>query len=83
VEFSVADAYDRFMGRWSQLLAPLLIKFAGIQDGDLVVEVGSGTGSLSKAIIDSTIRTRIVGIDPSASYVENARKRLPNPRLRF
>jgi len=31
--FSAGDAYERFMGRWSRELAPLLVKFAGVRDG--------------------------------------------------
>ena len=27
--FSAGDAYERFMGRWSRELAPLLVQFAG------------------------------------------------------
>jgi len=42
--FSAADAYERFMGRWSRELAPLLAEFAGVRDGDAVLDVGSGTG---------------------------------------
>ena len=32
--FSEAQAYERFMGRWSRRLAPLVVGFAGVQDGD-------------------------------------------------
>ena len=32
--FSAGDAYERFMGRWSRELAPLLVTFAGVRDGN-------------------------------------------------
>ena len=32
-----AAGYDHFMGRWSLRLAPLLIDFAGVHDGDHVL----------------------------------------------
>lgn len=39
-------AYERFMGRWSAPLAPLFIAFAGIEDGQHVLDLGCGTSSL-------------------------------------
>lgn len=31
--FSEADGYERFMGRWSRRLAPLLLDFAHVDEG--------------------------------------------------
>src|SRR4051812_14682493 len=42
-----AEAYEQVMGQWSRRLAPLLIRFGGLADGDRVVDVGCGTGSLT------------------------------------
>ena len=44
--FAVSAGYERFMGRWSRLLAPTYIAFAGVKNGDRVLDVGTGTGSL-------------------------------------
>lgn len=35
------------MGRWSRLVAPLLVEFAAIADTGRVLDVGTGTGSLT------------------------------------
>ena len=40
--FQNADAYEQAMGRWSRRLAPLLIRFGGLSDGDRVLDVGFG-----------------------------------------
>ncbi len=74
--FSAGDAYERFMGRWSRALAPLLVKFAGVRDGDAVIDVGSGTGALTAAVVavapssrDHRYRSRrvVCGFCPGAS----------------
>ena len=82
--FGDAEAYDRFMGRWSRLLAPLLVDFADIPDSGRVLDVGSGTGSLAFAIADRKPHSNIVGIDPSREYVEYAGSRSQvRPRVSF
>ena len=45
VSFDVAaEAYDRFMGRYSLLLSPQLADLAGVRDGQRVLDVGCGPG---------------------------------------
>src|SRR5206468_438969 len=61
-----------FMGRWSRLVAPLLVDFAGVPDSGRVLDVGSGTGSLAFAIAEKKPKIRVVGIDPSKEYVAYA-----------
>ena len=81
--FAESDAYERFMGRWSRRLAPLLVKFAGIRDGSTVLDIGSGTGALTFAVAEAFPAARIIGVDPSAAYVAYAQARDPNDRVRF
>ena len=81
--FSFGDGYELFMGRWSRRLAPLLVKFAGVADGDNVLDVGCGTGSLTAAIAATAPSSRISAIDRSAPYVAVARAHHASPRVRF
>ena len=81
--FSAGDAYERFMGRWSRALAPLLVEFAGVRDGETVLDVGSGTGALTAAVIAAAPASRVVGIDPAGPYIEFARSRHPAAQARF
>ena len=71
--FLLLDAYERFMGRWSRLVAPQLVEFAGIRDGERVLDVGTGTGVLAASILERCPGARVTGIDPSESYVAHAR----------
>ncbi len=81
--FSAGDAYERFMGRWSRELAPLLVRFAGVRDGDAVLDVGSGTGALTDAIVAAAPSSRVIGVDPAAPYVAFAQARHPGDLVKF
>jgi SAM-dependent methyltransferase len=82
--FGNAEAYERFMGRWSRLVAPPLIDFAGVPDEGRILDAGSGTGALAFAIGKLNKRVEVTGIDPSQEYVAFAAARNPNPgRMTF
>ena len=81
--FAGGGAYERFMGRWSRRLAPLLVTFAGVAGEDSVLDAGCGTGALSFAIGDMVPSARLTGVDPSAAYVRAAQARAPADRMRF
>ena len=81
--FQDANAYDRLMGRWSRRLAPLLIGFGGLADGERIVDVGCGTGSLTFALPAAANVTRVVGIDATEPFITAARARNTSPRITF
>jgi 2-polyprenyl-3-methyl-5-hydroxy-6-metoxy-1,4-benzoquinol methylase len=76
--FAVSAGYERFMGRWSRLLAPPYIAFAGVKNGDRVLDVGSGTGSLAATVEASMPASEVVGVDPSEGFIAYAQK-TPSP----
>jgi SAM-dependent methyltransferase len=77
--FADAEAYERFMGRWSRAVAPLLVDFTGAPDRGRFLDVGSGTGSLAFAVAERKVGTHVLGIDPSKEYVAYAISRNPFP----
>ncbi len=81
--FSESESYERFMGRWSRPLAFPFLEFASVEDGDSLLDVGSGTGALSAAVLSQTETARVVGIDPSSAYVAYARQHTRNDRSDF
>jgi SAM-dependent methyltransferase len=81
--FAVSTGYERFMGRWSRLLAPAYVAFAGVKNGDRVLDVGAGTGSLAATVEASMPASEIVGIDPSEGFIAYAQKNAKSTRLHF
>jgi len=79
--FSSTSGYERFMGRWSRRLAVAFAEFAGIRDGDRVLDVGCGTGALCAAVLARYSRVSVTGIDPTESFIESCRKEFPASRF--
>lgn len=77
-----ADGYEQLMGRWSRQLAPLFIDFAGLADGERVLDVGCGTGSLTFALPRAADLSEIVAIDFSPVFVEATIRANSDPRIK-
>lgn len=76
-----AAGYEQLMGRWSRQLAPLFIDFAGVADGERILDVGCGTGSLTFALPHAADLSEIAAIDFSPVFVEEAIRRNTDPRV--
>ena len=76
-----ADAYDRFMGRYSRELAPVFADFAGVRAGQTALDVGCGSGVLTEELARRLGAERVAGTDPSP-LLEAARERVPAADLR-
>ena len=72
-----ADAYDRFMGRYSVPLAPLLADFAGVDAGQRVLDVGCGPGALTSELVGRLGAAAVSAVDPSEPFVAAALERHP------
>jgi SAM-dependent methyltransferase len=77
------DAYEPYVGRWSRAVAREFLAWLAVPPGARWLDVGCGTGALSRVILDVASPAEVIGIDPSAEYVAYARGRVANPRARF
>jgi len=75
--------YEKFMGRWSRLLAPLFVSWLPVRAGAHWLDVGCGTGALSEAICSSAKPASVTACDPSASFIRHAQQQQVDSRIRF
>jgi SAM-dependent methyltransferase len=84
VSFNVgAAAYMRFMGRYSQPLAPLFADLAGVAPGQRVLDVGCGPGVLTAELVARTGTDAVSAVEPSRSLAAAARERVPGLDLQL
>jgi SAM-dependent methyltransferase len=81
--FVAADAYDRFMGRYSRLLAPQMADLAGVSRGQRALDVGCGPGALTAELIARLGPEAVAAVDPSEPFVAAARDRHPGVDVRL
>ncbi len=72
-----ADAYDRFVGRYSAQLADALIDFAGIEPDAQVLDVGCGPGALTGRLAQRVGAANVRAADPSEPFADACRERHP------
>jgi len=83
VTFDVsADAYHRFMGRFSEPLAVQFADEAGVRQGQRAVDVGCGPGALTAQLVERLGASAVSAIDPSDSFVAAVRARFPGVDVR-
>jgi SAM-dependent methyltransferase len=83
VSFTVdPDAYDRFMGRYSRLLASQLADLAAISAGQRVLDVGCGPGALTAELVERLGAATVSAVDPSEPFVLAVETRHPGVDVR-
>jgi len=80
--FDDADAYERYMGRWSRAVGEKFLAWLAPPKDARWLDIGCGTGAFSRLIAERCAPKSLSGIDPSAAQIEFARGKLPDADLR-
>lgn len=76
-------AYERFMGRWSTLVAQKFLSWLAISPTRTWLDVGCGTGSLTTLILETYQPQEIISIDSSSDFISHAQRSITNPIVHF
>jgi len=81
--WAAGSAYEEFMGRWSQLLAPKFVEWLGVASDLHWLDVGCGTGALTDAIVSRAAPASVVGCDPAQPFIDFAQRNMWSERVSF
>lgn len=82
-EWSSGEIYESYVGRWSRVVAKEFVDWLDQPAGLKWLDVGCGTGALTSTILSTASPAGVVGVDPSAGFVEHARRTVVDERGRF
>ena len=77
------DPYELFMGRWSRIIAPEFVRWLSIPTDRSWLDIGCGTGSLSKTILALASPARVLALDQSPRFIAHSRRMIDDPRVHF
>ncbi len=76
-------AYEKFMGRWSTLVAQKFLSWLAISPTRSWLDVGCGTGSLTALILEAYQPKEIISIDSSSDFISHAQRLITDPIVHF
>jgi SAM-dependent methyltransferase len=77
-----AEQYDRFMGRYTPMLAAALADAAGVAPGMRVLDVGCGPGGLTRELAARVGAANAAAVDPAPQFVAACQERNPGADVR-
>lgn len=83
VQWQSGEAYERYVGRWSRLVAREFVRWLAIPENSLWLDVGCGTGALSQTILEFAGPRMLKGIDRSEEFVKSARNKINASNAEF
>jgi SAM-dependent methyltransferase len=80
IRFDDGAAYERYMGKWSQLAGEAFLDWLAPESGLRWLDVGCGNGAFTEMLVERCAPASVQGIDPSEEQLSYARTR---PALRL
>ena len=77
------NLYERFMGRWSVLIAQEFLAWLAVPPARSWLDVGCGTGSLTQLILNRYQPKEVVALDSSPDFIAHTQQLVTNPAARF
>src|SRR5947199_9532930 len=75
IRFDDGAAYERYMGKWSQLAGETFLEWLTPKPGLRWLDVGCGNGAFTEMIVRRCEPKSVDGIDPSEAQLAYARTR--------
>jgi len=75
IRFDDGSAYERYMGRWSQLAGETFLEWLAPATGLRWLDVGCGNGAFTEMLVERRAPVSVEGIDPSEEQLAFARTR--------
>lgn len=76
IRFVDGAGYERYMGRWSQLVGHAFLDWLAPPAGSRWLDVGCGSGAFTEMLVDRCAPAAVHGVDPSEAQLAFARTRL-------
>lgn len=80
IRFDDGAAYERYMGKWSQLAGVTFLDWLAAKPGLRWLDVGCGNGAFTEVLVERCAPGSVHGIDPSEQQLAFARTR-PGARI--
>ena len=81
--WSSRNQYEKFMGRWSYLVAEKFLAWLAVPSHKIWLDVGCGTGALTKLILKTCQPEKIISIDSSNEFITHAQQTITDPKILF
>ena len=78
-----AESLERYVGRWSRLVAREFVAWLHVPPGSRWLDVGCGSGALTETVLAEAEPESIEGVDTSEAFVAYAASRVTDPRASF
>lgn len=77
-----AEAYEHYMGRWSERLVAPFATFAGVEAGARALDVGCGPGALTAELVGRLGSSMVSAVEPNPEFRAAAMEQLPDVDIR-